>query len=341
MTYYQPSANAQLPAGMSRRNFICLAGVLIAQPLNAGAQDSKISRRVGLLTLYPEDDPESSNWIKSFEDELQRIMRQPTRIEKRWASSYVDRVPGLVDEILLISPEVILASTTPVVSSILRRSRDIPVVFVNVSDPVGSGFVASLSHPGGNVTGFVNLDKSLGAKALEYLYKADPSMRQVWMMYNPKTAPYIDYYRIPLEDTASSLGVRASQLQIRSRDEIESAVVRASSVNHSGIIVMNDSFTMMNRSLIAELVSRYKLPAVSQSQLFTRDGGLLTYGIDEADCYVRAAQYVARVLHGEKPENLPVQLPAKFKFVVNNRAAIELGLTIPASLLAIADDVID
>jgi putative ABC transport system substrate-binding protein len=236
---------------------------------------------------------------------------------------------------------VIFAQTTPVTAALLRETRKIPIVFVIVSDPVGSGFVETLSHPGGNVTGFVNLESSLVEKWVELLKEIAPQVTRAAMMFNPETAPYAGYYMRPFEAAARSLGIEPIGAPVRDDADIERAIARLGADAKGGLVVMTDIYTTTRREPINRLTTRYRVPAINSSPAITRDGGLVTYGVDTFDLFRRSASYVDRVLKGAKPGELPVQVPTKFVMVINVKTATVLGLTVPPALLVRADEVIE
>jgi putative ABC transport system substrate-binding protein len=228
-----------------------------------------------------------------------------------------------------------------VTAALLRQTRTIPIVFVVVSDPVGSGFVQSLPRPGKNATGFINLESSLVGKWMELLKEIAPRVTRAAMMFNPDTAPYAGYYMRPFETAARSLGVEPIGAPVRDDSEIESAIAALGRDVSGGLIVMTDIYTTTRREAINRLVLRYRVPSINSSSVITRDGGLITYGVDTNDLFGRAASYVDRVLKGANPAELPVQVPTKFELVLNLKSAKALGLTVPPTLLARADEVIE
>ena len=311
----------------------------MACPLAALAQVSETKQRIGLLTAYPEDDPESKVWIAAFLGALPAPARG--LVHQRWASGDVQRIQLFAEELINMHSDVILAATTPVVAGLLNKTTEVPIIFVNVADPIGSGFVQSLGRPAGNVTGFINTEASLGSKSLGLLREIFPRISHAWLMYNPDTAPYVNYYKNPLEQAASMFNIGLSMSEVHSKNEIEWAVARISKENSHGIIAMNDSFISINRKVLAESAALHRVPTISASPRFAHDGGLIANGTDHVEIYRRAAGYVMRILRGEKPGDLPVQLPTRFKMIINLPAANSLGLTVPAELLARADEIID
>ena len=244
-------------------------------------------------------------------------------------------------ELVALQPDLILSHNTPTTAILLQQTRTIPIVFATVSDPVGSGFVASLPRPGGNVTGFTNIEPTMSSKWLELLKEIAPRVTRVSFLFNPATAPYAEYYLGPFKAAAASLGLEAIAAPVRNTSELESAIAAQARTPNGGLVVMTDSFLVTHRTEITSLAARYRLPAVYPFRLFIDVGGLLSYGNDLLDDFRRAATYADRVLKGARPSELPVQAPVNFELVINARAATALGLTIPQPLLLRADQVIN
>jgi putative ABC transport system substrate-binding protein len=244
-------------------------------------------------------------------------------------------------ELVAPQPNVVLSSTTPTTSALLQQTQTVPIVFAIVADPIGSGFVASFARPGGNVTGFIFTEPTMAGKWLELLKGIAPRIARVGMLFNPVSAPYAEYWLNPLKAAATSFAVEAIPAAVRDRSEIESIIAAQASEPNGGLIVMPDSFTDVHRVEIASLAARYRLPAVYPFRLFAEVGGLLSYGVDRTDNFRRAAGYVDRILKGEKPADLPVQAPTKYELVINLKTAKALSLTVPDTLLARADEVIE
>lgn len=330
---------------MRRREFVeLLAGSAFAWPLEARAQQLSPMKRIGVLAPWSEDDPPPRAWLSAFIQGLAELGWSEGRnlhIDVRWAANNPDRVRMYAKELVELQPDAILVDSTPQTAALHRETRTIPIVFVVVSDPVGSGFVADLSRPGGNLTGFSNQDPSMAGKWVELLLEIAPHLKRVVAMFNPATAPYLrSYYLPPFEAAARSLKVESVVVPVDSDAEIESAIT---SVGHEsgGLVVMPDAFLQAHRASIISLALRNNVPAVNQSSFLTRDGLLISYGPDFADLYRRAAPYVDRILRGAKPSELPVQLPVKFEMAVNIKTAKALGLTVPSSILLRADEVIE
>jgi putative tryptophan/tyrosine transport system substrate-binding protein len=267
------------------------------------------------------------------------------RTEVRWAhvaEGNIDRMRMFAKELVDLKPNVILAHTTPITAVLRRETRTIPIVFVSISDPVGSGFVASLPRPGGNITGFVNHESTLAGKWLELLTEIAPGLKRAAIMFNPNTATYARSFFVPsFEAGARMLKVEPVEAPVHSDAEIETVMTSLGREPRGGLVVANDSFAPDHRASIILFAARKVVPAVYFTNVFVRDGGLLSYGTDTADLYRRAVTYVDRILRGAKPADLPVQLPVKFEMAVNLKTAKALGLTVPQSILLRADEVIE
>jgi putative ABC transport system substrate-binding protein len=240
-------------------------------------------------------------------------------------------------------PDLIVTHTTQPTAALQRETNTIPIVFLIVSDPVGSGFVASLPHPGGNITGFINLEASLGGKWIELLKEIRPDAKRAALMFNPDTATYSNYYLDPFVAAARVQGIEATAAPVRNAADIENAITSLSKQPNVGLAVMPDAFMAIqkNRDLMTQIAARQRLPVIFPYRYYVADGGLISYGIDQIDLYRRAAAYIDRILKGAKPSELPVQLPTRFELVVNMKVAKALGIDIPATLLARADEVIE
>jgi len=247
----------------------------------------------------------------------------------------------LAKELVALQPDVILSQITPTTAALLQHTRTIPIIFATVSDPVGSGFVASFARPGGNVTGFTSIEPTMAGKWLELLKEIAPRVARVAFLFNPVTARYAEYFLNPLKAASPSLGVEAIAAPVRDTSELESVVAALASEPNSGLIVMPDSFTDIHRAEITSLAARYRLPAVYPFHQFAEVGGLLSYGNDQRDNHRRAAGYVDRILRGAKPSELPVEAPVKFELVINLKTAKTLGLDVPVQLQQRADEVIE
>jgi len=329
---------------MERREFITLLGGAAAWPISVRAQQVDRARRIGLLMAFPESDSQGQNYVAAFRDGLQELGwtdGRNVRIDTRWAPpAEGESTQRCARELIALQPDLVLSNTTPTTTALLQQTRTIPIVFTIVTDPVGSGFVASFSRPGGNVTGFTASDHALGGKWIELLKQVAPYVNRIAMLFNPATAKYADYFLKPFKDAAPSFAVEAIAAPAHDRSELEPVIAAQAREPNGGLIVMPDSFTDAHRIEITSLVARYRLPAVYAYRFFAVFGGLLSYGPDLTDNFRRAATYVDRILKGEKPADLPVQAPAKYELVINLKTANALGLTIPQLLLLRADEVI-
>jgi putative tryptophan/tyrosine transport system substrate-binding protein len=331
---------------IGRRQVIsALASAAAAWPFAARAQAARTAR-VGVLISLPEGDPEGERWLRSLREGLESLGWKEganLRLDVRWGEPDPNRLQVIAKELASLKPNVIQVTSTPATAAVLRETKTIPIVFAVVSDPVGSGLVQSLARPGGNATGFVNIEGSVGGKWIELLKEVAPRTAHATVMFNPNTAPQSAFYMKSVEAAAASLAISVAVAKVNSRDDIEKAIADLARVPDSGLIISPDVFTATKdqRDTIIDLTARNHIPTVYFLSLFARTGGLLSYSVDHSDLLRRAAGYVDRILNGEKPENLPVQLPTKFEFVINLKTAKSLGLTIPPSLLATADDVIE
>jgi putative ABC transport system substrate-binding protein len=334
-------------AAIKRREFVTLlGGATVAWPLAAGAQQAGGMRRMGVLTTFGDGDALAQGWDGAFRkglDESGWHDGRNVQIDRRWAAGDAGRLRAFAKELVALQPDVIFAVTTPTVAVLLRETRTLPIVFAQVSDPVGSGFVASLARPGGNVTGFtnINIESSIGGKWLELVKEIAPAVRRVAMIYNPPTSPFASYYLRPFEAAGPAYGVQTSAAAVHSDADIENAIDALAREPGGGFVVLPDTFTGVHRDKIVSLAARHRLPAVYPFRWFTEIGGLLSYGIDSDDMFRRAASYVDRILKGAKPADLPVQAPTKYELVINLKTAKALGLEVPPQLLARADEVIE
>jgi ABC-type uncharacterized transport system substrate-binding protein len=322
-----------------------IGGGAVAWPLAVHAQHAGQIRQIGILMPFVESDREGQALITALREGLQKFEwteGRNIRLNIRWAR------PGdpelrqrFAKEIVALNPDLIISHGTPNTAALTKQTRTIPIIFVNVTDPIKGGFVASFARPGGNVTGFTHYEPSLASKWLELLKEVAPRVNRVAFLFNPTTAPYFEYYLTPFKAAARLLGVEAIVAPVRDRGEFEPIIAAQAREPKGGLIVMPDTFTSAHHIEIVTLAARYQIAAVYPLPFFTSQGGLLSYGIDTRDQYRRAAAYVDRVLKGEKPDDLPVQLPVKYELVVNLKTAKALGLSVPPSLLARADKVIE
>src|SRR5215510_12872566 len=333
-------------ATMKRREFITLlGGAALAWPLAVHAQQTGRMRRIGVLMGYAEGGSEGHALIAAFLGGLQKlgwIEGRNTRIDIRWTTpTDAESIRRFAKELVALQPDLVVSSTTPITAALLEQTRTIPIIFPALSDPFGSGFVASFSRPGGNVTGFNVSEPTQTGKWVELLKEIAPRVARVAMLFNPASAPYAEYWLNPFKAAAGAFAVEAIAAPVRDGSELESVFAALARQPNSGLIAMPDSFTDANRVEITSLAARYRLPAVYPYRHFTEVGGLLSYGVDQNDNFRRAAGYVDRILKGEKPSELPVQAPVKFELVINLKAAKALGLEVPAQLLGRADEVIE
>ena len=261
------------------------------------------------------------------------------QIEYRWGNADTNRIGALAKELVDQTPDVFIAHSTPPVVALLKQTRSIPIVFLTVTDPVGQGLVASLAHPGGNVTGFSVFEISLGSKWLQLLKDIAPGITRATIIYNPKTAPYYPLYLRAIRETAPSFAIDPLPIEIHSEAKIENVISAIG--RDGGLFVLPDSFNVVHRAAIIKSSAKYRVPAIYYFKYFATDGGLVSYGPDELDLFRRSAGYVDRILKGAEPGNLPVQQPSKFELVINLKTAKALGLTVPPALLTRADEVIE
>jgi putative tryptophan/tyrosine transport system substrate-binding protein len=327
---------------MKRRDFISLlGGAAAAWPLAARAQRGAI-RRIGVLMGFAESDHGAQSGVAGFREELRKLgwmEGSNIEIDIRWATA--ESMQAFAKDLVALQPDFILTSSTPATAAMVQQTRTIPIIFVMVSDPVGSGFVASLPRPGGNVTGFTAIEGALGGKWVELLKEIAPRVARVVLLFNPAMAPYAEYYLHPFKVAAASRGVEAIVAPVHDRFELVSIVATQAHEPNSGLIIMPDAFIIGHRAEITSLAARYRVPVVYWSRFFAELGGLISYGPNFIDEYRRAASYADRILKGAKPSDLPVQAPVKFELVINMKTAKALGLEMPPSLLARADEVIE
>ncbi len=329
---------------MIRREFIAFLGGAAAWPIAARAQQpTQRIRRIGALMPFAENDKIGQSWLTVFRQglpELGWVEGRNVGIEYRFTAGNAERMRSFAAELAELHPDVILVGGTAVVGVVRPLLRSIPVVFVQVTDPVGTGLIESLAHPGGNMTGFTSFEYSFGGKWLELLKDLQPAMTRVAVVQHADNANRIGYLRA-IETAASALNVNVVAPDVRQATEFEGAFATFVHEPGIGLIVPPDSFTFSHRGVIIALASRYRLPSVYAFPPFVIDGGLMSYGVDNKDMYRRAASYVSRILHGERPSDLPVQASNKFELMLNLKAAKTIGLEVPPTLLARADEVIE
>ena len=331
---------------MRRREFIrFVGGAVAAWPLAARAQQGERVRRIGVLAGgLDTDDPRSQPNVTAFLQALQQLGwadGRNVKIDYRWPVADADKTRKYAAELVALAPDVIFVISSPSLASLLQATRTVPIVFVSVADPVGAGFVESLSRPGGNSTGFINFEYSIGSKWLELLKEIAPGVKRAAVLRDPATATGIGQWGA-IQSAAPSLGLEVSPVSTQNAGEIERGVAAFARSDSGGLIVAASPIAVVHSDLIVALADRYKLPSVYFfMRPFVTGGGLASYGPDVADQARRAASYVDRILKGEKPGDLPVQAPTKYELVINLKTAKALGLTIPPSVLARADRVIE
>jgi putative ABC transport system substrate-binding protein len=333
-----------MSASMHRRAFITLLGGAAAWPIAATAQQGERARLIGVLMATAQNDPESRSRSAAFEDALAHAGWQighNLQIDYHWGISDDDRARAAAAELLRRMPDVILANASTATAAAQRATATVPIVFTVVSEPVAQGFVASLARPGGNLTGFTNLEPSVGGKWLELLKRIAPSVQRASILFNPKVTPIAAEFARSAAAAAHPLGVEATITPVHEAMEIEAAVALLANGQDGGLILAADNFISFHRRLIIDLAARYRLPAIYYRRDFAMAGGLLSYGIDLDGQLRQAADYVDRILRGARPAELPVQQPTKFELVINLKTARALGLMVPDTLIALADEVIE
>jgi putative tryptophan/tyrosine transport system substrate-binding protein len=328
---------------MNKRELMTLfTAAAIARPLSAHAQTERIPR-IGVLMGYPMGDPEAQADIEAFLDGLEALgwTHRNTRIDIRWGEpDDLESMQRLAKELVALQPNLIVSHTTPTTAALLQQTRTIPIVFAFVSDPVGSGFIASFLRPAGNITGFDMSEPTQAGKWVELLKEVVPSVTRVAMLYNPASAMYAEFWLNPFRAAAAALGLEAISAPVRMMPELNSVIAAQAREPNSGLIVMPDSFLIAHRVTVTSLASRYRLPAVYPHSAFTDVGGLLSYGVEQIKNFRRTATYVDRILKGTSPSDLPVQSPVDLQLVINLSTVKTLGLTIPHTLLQRVDVVI-
>ena len=328
---------------MRRREFMMLLGGASAWPLAAHAQQPDRMRRVSVLMAYVESDA-TQLWTKTFSESLQElgwISGQNIQLDFHWPGPSLDRLRVDAAEMVRLNPDVLMAATTPAVVALQHETRSIPIVFANVADPVGQGIIASFAKPGGNTTGFGAFEFSVAGKWVQVIKEIAPSVIQIGVIFNPETAPYYRSF-LPFVETASrQLGVKQIVIPIHDSNRIADTLEQLAKEPNTGVIVTPAALFTNAREVIIMTAARLRLPTIYPYSHFAENGGLVSYGFDVRDMFQRAAAYVDRILKGAKPANLPAQQPTKFELVVNLKTAKALGLTVPPSLLATANEVIE
>jgi putative ABC transport system substrate-binding protein len=326
---------------MRRREFLSGLGVAAAWPLAARAQSER-TRRIGVLTGDAEDDPEVRARLAAFRQGLEQLgwsVGRNVRVDNRFAANSPDQFQPLAKELVRLQPDVLLAYTTPVAAAFQRESRTIPIVFVSVSDPVGSGLVASLAQPGGNLTGLLLYEEGITGKWLAMLKEIAPGLSRAALIANPKRTPY-DYFVRSAKSVAPSLAIELVPSPVENAADIERVIVSFAHEPNGGLVVLPGT-PIEHRHLVIALAARHRLPAVYAFRFFVAAGGLMSYGTDFIDQSRQAASYVDRILRGAKPADLPVGTPTKYETVLNLKTARELGFDVPPTLLVRADEVIE
>jgi putative ABC transport system substrate-binding protein len=326
---------------MHRREFITLiGGTAVAWPFSVGAQQpSKRAAKVGSLIGFAEHDPATQRLVASFKMALAEqgwVVGRNIAIEFRYGGGSAEKNRVLAKELVSLEPDVIFVNSTSATAAVLHETKTIPVVFATVSDPVGSGFVVSLARPGGNVTGFVNVEGTIAGKWLGLLKEMAPGMRAAGLMYNPTTATYFEYYLKPFEAAAEAAGVKHFSLPVSNVEDIARAFETRKP--DEGIVLMSDPFLTVNAGLTNEKALQFRVPAVSG---VSKSGALISYAPDTEDLFRRSAAYVDKILDGASPADLPVQLPTKFELIINLKTAKALGLSVRQTLIAEADELIE
>jgi putative ABC transport system substrate-binding protein len=329
----------------TRREFITLVGGAVsAWSFAARAQQGERQRRIAFLHPYAENDPEVRARVVAFRQGLEAlgwIENRNIRIEHLYSGGDLDKIQAYAKELVRAAPDVIAGSGTPITAALKQATDTVPIVFNVVNDPVGQGFVATMSHPGGNLTGFTFIDFPLIGKWLQMLKEIAPNVRRITLMFNPDTAPFYPVFLREFGAAPTSLAVELSASAVHNEAEIEAAILALAREPGAGLIAAPDAFINTRRHLIMALVERHRLPAIYGFRQFVTEGALLSYGPDTSDIVRRSASYIDRILKGEKVAVLPVQAPSKYDLVINLKTAKALGLEVPAALLASADEVIE
>jgi len=329
---------------MRRRRFITLLGSVAAWPLAARAQQADRMRRLGVLVVTPESDAESHVRVAALQQSLAKLgwtVGHNLQIDYRLGVNAIERARAASAELLRLAPDVILANGVPGLRAAQQAAPTMPIVFTGISDPIALGFVQSLAHPGGNITGFTLLEPSLGGKWLELLKEIAPRLTRLAVMFNPETAPAAMQFFRSAEVAAQKFAVAAFVAPVREFPEIEAAMVTLAREPGGGLVLPTDTFTTAHRKPIVELAARHRLPAVYGFRNFVVEGGLVSYGVDVRYQFQQAGEYIDRIFRGEKPADLPVQQPTKFELVINLKTATALHLDVSPKLLALADEVIE
>jgi len=330
---------------MRRREFISLFGGALVAPLAARAQPAERMRRIGILFPLAENDAEAQDAFAAFRQNLAQLGwtdGRNARIDVRWATGDIGRIHAHAKELVALKPDVLLVRATPGTDALHQETRTIPIVFVGASDPVGSGFVASVARPGGNVTGFTNVEASVGGKWVEVLKEINPRIKRIAVIFDPKTSVAGgSFYFSLVQAAAKSIAVETIATPVADAGEIKRAIKAFAREPEGGLLVQPDVTIHNNRALIIALAARHRLPAVYSFQFYVKEGGLASYGVDVIDLHRRAAAYVDRILRGEKPGQLAVQGPTKFDLAINLKTAKALGIAMSPTLISRADRIIE
>ena len=329
---------------MKRREFISLIAAAATCPLGAHAQQPGPLRKVGMLMNFSENDPESKLLIAAFMQRLRGlgwIEGHNLRVDMGWSNGDPVRSRALATELIRLAPDVILSSSTANLTALLRQAPTMPVVFVQVSDPVAQGFVSNLAHPEGNITGISSYEFSVGGKWADLLKHMVPGLSHISLIFNPDTAPQSKFFVNSVEQAAPTLDVDVMAAPVHELADFERVMEKVARQPNSGLVFPTDSFATVHRNLVVEAAARHRLPAIFYDRVFVEAGGLMSYGVEYEVIFRQAAAYVDRILKGAKPADLPVQGPSKFSLVINVKTAKALGIDVPMSLLLNADDYIE
>jgi putative ABC transport system substrate-binding protein len=329
---------------MRRRDFVNLLGAAVAWPLAANAQQPERMRRIAMLSGLSASDPEAQARVAAFHQGLKEMGWTAGRnlhIDFRWSTGDATEMRTSAKELVEFKPELIVGMTTPAVAALVQETKTIPIVFASIVDPVGRGFISNMARPGGNVTGILNFEFSMGGKWLETLKQVAPAVKRVAVLFNPAAAPFAASFVEVIRISALSFAVEPIAAGVNDDTELERTLTDFAAKPDGGLIVLPDAFTVGHRDLIIALAARYRLPAVYPLRAFAVSGGLISDSGDPVDIFRRTASYVDRILKGAKPGDLPVQTPTRFELVVNLKTAKALGLDVPPTLLARADEVIE
>jgi putative ABC transport system substrate-binding protein len=315
-----------------------------ALPVVGRAQQPERMRRIGWMDFVPENDPATPARVSAFREGMEKqgwVLGRNLAIDYRWSIFDMERARAAAEELLNLAPDVMFCAGSPATLALQRATRTVPVVFITVSEPISQGIVASLSRPGGNLTGFSYLEPTIGAKWLELLTAIAPRVNRVALMFNPSSSPYSRLFYQTIEAATSKFAVQAFMALVHDASEIEPIIAMLGREPGGGLIVSADAFNLANRKLIMDLAARHRVPAIYGFPALAAEGGLIYYNVEFVDQYRSAADYVARILRGEKAGDLPVQQPAKFELRINMQTAKSLGLEVPPTLRALADEVIE